>query len=182
MQVWTKWQSSYVILHCCLLLIFYILSHAWWSLLTGQGVWLCSIHIVLSNLATLRGERLLSAKYKQDTDVVRRENAYFLHPVPVKRLADFLLVRQKDLDLLKFLWPAGCVLRTLFFLQSWVCFILLKLADCMFFCSWFCLLCISFYGWSRWGFIGRKTNPFLIWTDCVYVLKTADYPVAGRFK
>lgn len=97
MQVWTKWQSSYVILHCCLLLISYILSHAWWSLLTGQGVWLCSIHIVLSNLATLRGERLLSAKYKQDTDVVRRENAYFLHAVPVKRLADFLLLRQKDL-------------------------------------------------------------------------------------
>lgn len=66
-------------------------SLAWWSLLTGQGVWLCSIHIVLSNLAMLWGERLLSAKYKQDTDVVRRENACFLHSVPVKRLADFSL-------------------------------------------------------------------------------------------
>lgn len=45
----------------------------------------------------------MSAKYKQDTDVVRRENACFLHSVPVKRLADFLLVRQKGLDLLNLL-------------------------------------------------------------------------------
>lgn len=114
---------------------------------------------------------LLTAKYKRWCS--QRRECLFPSFCASQEAGRFSPHVAEGLDLLRLLWAAGvsCVLENPFpcAVLHWFHPIPAGWLHCMLFCSWLCLPWISFCGWSQWGFIGRKINPFFIWTDYVFL-------------